>query len=48
MKTPDTGEHSGGQDFDLLPSSAQKLAALMKNNYARSGKNIQEAGMQPE
>ena len=48
MKMPDTRERLGGQGFDLFPSSPQELAALMKSEYARFGKIVKDAGIQPE
>jgi tripartite-type tricarboxylate transporter receptor subunit TctC len=48
MKLPDTRERLGSQGFDLFPSSAQELATLMTTEYARFGKIIKAAGIQPE
>ncbi len=48
IKLPDTQERLGSQGFDLSPSSPQELAALMKSEYARFGKIIKDAGIQPE
>jgi tripartite-type tricarboxylate transporter receptor subunit TctC len=48
IKQPDTRERLGSQGFDLFPSSPQELAALMKSEYARFGKIVRDAGIQPE
>ena len=48
MKAADTRERLGSQGFDLFPGSPQELAALMKSEYARFGKIVKDAGIQPE
>lgn len=48
IKMPDTRERLGSQGFDLFPSSAQELTTLMATEYARFGKIIKAAGIQPE
>ena len=48
MKASDTRERLGSQGFDLFPSNPQELAALVKNEYARFGKIIKDAGITPE
>ena len=48
MKAADTRERLGSQGFDLVPSTPQELAALMKSEYMRFGKIVKDAGIQPE
>ena len=48
MKAPDTRERLGSQGFDLFPSNPQELAALVKNEFARFGKIVKDAGIAPE
>ncbi len=48
MKAPDTRERLSSQGFDLFPGGPQELTALMKSEYARFGKIVRDAGIQPE
>jgi tripartite-type tricarboxylate transporter receptor subunit TctC len=48
MRMPDTRERLGSQGFELFPGSPQELSALMKSEYARFGKIVKDAGIQPE
>ena len=36
------------EGFDLVPSTPQELAALMKSEHVRFGKIVKDAGIQPE
>lgn len=48
MNQPESRERLGAQGLDIFPSNPQTLAALMKSEYARFGKIVKDAGIQPE
>lgn len=48
MNLPDTRERMASQGLEIFPSNPQTLAALMKSEYARFGKIVRDAGIQPE
>ena len=48
MNLPETRERLAGQGLEIFPSNPQTLAALMKSEYARFGKIVKDAGIQPE
>lgn len=48
MNLPESRERLGAQGLDVFPSNPQTLAALMKSEYARFGKIVKDAGIQPE
>ena len=48
MNLPETRERMASQGLEIFPGNPQTLATLMTSEYARFGKLVKDAGIQPE